>query len=90
MGFKDAHDPREFRHLGKYNMRGILMAMVEVADTAPIPANTRQGIYVEMSHPGRADVDTDDAAQAVIASAVRAARVILKATGELAEDDDGG
>ncbi len=49
MGIPDKHDPREFNHFAQFDENGNLLAMVEVAVTAPEPESTQERIHVDVT-----------------------------------------
>ncbi len=65
MGVKDPHDPREFRHFAQCDAAGNILALVEVADSAPEPVGSADAIHVDVSALGRVDL-TGVATKAVI------------------------
>ena len=73
MGFKDPHDPREFRRFAQCDAKGNVIALVEVADSAPDPVNTSDVLHVDVSALGKVDL-TSVAAQALLAPLIQSAR----------------
>ena len=86
MGFKDPHDPREFRRFAKIDAKGDIVAMVEVADSAPDPVSTDEALHVEISALGRVDL-SDVAVQTRLKPLIRAARAEMAKDARVA---DGG
>lgn len=76
MGFKDPHDPREFRRFAQCAADGTVLAMIEVADSAPDPVDTADTLHVDVSALGRVDIDSEDV-QAVLTPRLALARATL-------------
>lgn len=53
MGLPDKHDKREFRHFAKIDADGHVVAVLEIADGQPDPADGVGSLYVEITdlHP---------------------------------------
>ena len=66
MGFKDPHDERQFRRFAQCAADGTVLAMIEVADSAPDPISTPTELHVDVSALGLVDLAAPAAKAAII------------------------
>lgn len=56
MPFRDPHDPRQFLRYAKCDASGAIVAMIEVAETAPLPVDAAGSLFVDISALGAIDL----------------------------------